>query len=161
MNVPAYLRMWILDYLLDRPQFVRTKMETSNCVTLNTALAPQGCVLCPVLFIIYTKNLSWNTKNVVIQKYTDDTVILGLILESDYSEYKECVEFVDKWCQENFLNLNVTKTKEMVWDFRKHRSPFVPVTINNTGVEEVDSYKYLGLTMDNILSFASHIKSQV
>ena len=49
----------------------------------------------------------------------------------------------------------------MVWDFRKHRSPFVPVTINNTSVEVVDSYKYLGLTMDNILSFASHIKSQV
>ena len=160
MNVPTYLRMWILDYMLDRPQFVRTKLEVSNCVSLNTG-APQGCVLSPVLFIIYTNDLSWNTKDVVIQKYADDTIILGLIKQSNDSKYKECVAFVDKWCQENFLNLNVTKTKEMVWDFRKHRSPFVPVTINNTSVEVVDSYKYLGLTIDNTLSFAPHIKTQV
>jgi hypothetical protein len=82
MEVPKRLQLWILDYLIARPQFVRTSSEISGCITLNTG-APQGCVLSPVLFILYTNDLSWNTDRILIQKYADDTVILGLISRDD------------------------------------------------------------------------------
>ena len=44
LDVPLNLQLWILDYLLERPQYVKTLSEQSSIITLNTG-APQGCVL--------------------------------------------------------------------------------------------------------------------
>jgi hypothetical protein len=61
----------------------------------------------------------------------------------------------------NYLNLNVSKTKEVIWDFRRHPTPAAPVSVNNMPVEVVKDYKYLGLTIDKDLSFTQHVKTQV
>ena len=160
LNVPAPLQLWLLDYLTDRPQYVRTTCEISPLITLNCG-APQGCVLSPILFILYTNDLCWNSQNVIIEKYADDTVILGLIKKDDDDEYRKCVNFVNSWCQENYLTLNASKTKEMVWDFRKAASPSKPVTVSDVEVERVSSYKYLGLILDNQWSFKIHAAAQI
>ena len=56
--------------------------------------------------------------------------------------------FVD-WFGLNHLQLNVTKTKELVVDFRKRRTRSNPFSINGTEVDIVDEYKYLGVHIDN------------
>ena len=159
LNIPASLQLWLLDYLTDRPQYVRTSSETSASVTLNCG-APQGCVLSPILFILYTNDLCWNSQNVIIEKYADDTVILGLIKKDDDVEYRNCVNFVNLWCQRNYLTLNASKTKEMVWDFRKVPEQSDPIKVNNVEVERVSDYKYLGLILDNQWSFRMHVRAQ-
>jgi len=88
-------------------------------------------------------------------------VILGLIQNDNDNEYRECLNFVNSWCKENYLQLNVGKTKEMVFDFRKFCLPIQPILINDVTVEVVSSYKYLGLTIDNKLSFTAHVINQV
>ena len=115
---------------------------------------------CPpfYLFCIY---LCWESENVVVQKYADDTVILGFIKNDKDAEYKECIEFVNNWCNENYLTLNVSKTKELVWDFRRQPLPTDPIEINGTAVDKVSTYKYLGLVFDSKLSFAEHVQKQV
>ena len=160
MNVPGRLVLWILDYMTKRPQYVKTQSETSETLTLNTG-APQGCVLSPFLFILYTNDLSWNSEKVFIQKYADDTVILGRVKEDNDAEYRQCVEFVNTWANNNYLHLNVSKTKEMIWDFRKSCLDSAPIKINNSEVEIVSAYKYLGLIIDDRLSFEQHVKSQI
>ena len=63
------------------------------------------------------------------------------------------------WCDTSFLELNVSKTKELVIDPRRGDHPAEPVKVNGQSVEVVDSFKYLGLTLDSKLSFCQHITS--
>ena len=73
---------WIFEFLTTRPQFVTVKTD-SNCyksdiIVTNTG-APQGTVLSPVLFSIYTNDCQSQSANTPIIKYADDTSITGLI----------------------------------------------------------------------------------
>ncbi len=56
-----------------------------------------------------------------IVKITDDTVVLGLISNNDETAYLDEVERLTSWCQDNCLSLNVSKTKELIVDFRKRQ----------------------------------------
>ena len=53
-----------------------------------------------------------------------------------------------KWCEENHLQLNVAKSKEMVVDFRRNKPLPSPVCTGGTNTDIVDSYRYLGVALD-------------
>ena len=89
LGVPQYLQLWVLDYLTNCPQYVRTQFESSSVITLNTG-APQGCVLSPILFLLYRNALQWNSGQVFVEKYADDTVIVGLLSDDNVEEYHKC-----------------------------------------------------------------------
>jgi hypothetical protein len=55
MEVNPYLTLWITSFLTDRSQYVRFNSATSESLTMNTG-APQGCVLSPILFTLYTSD---------------------------------------------------------------------------------------------------------
>jgi hypothetical protein len=59
------------------------------------------------------------------------------------------------------LELNVAKTKELIFDFRRSKTRKTPVTIKNSPVEIAASYKYLGLVIDDKLSFKEHTERQL
>ncbi|KAK7877850.1 hypothetical protein WMY93_031490 [Mugilogobius chulae] len=132
---------WILDYLTNRPQFVRARDCVSDLLTCSVG-APQGTVLAPFLFTLYTADFRHNTESCVLQKFSDDSAIIGLITDDDDAEYRGLTQdFVD-WCQQNHLLLNAGKTKEMVVDFRRrHSIAPPPVNIQGRDIERVDSYK--------------------
>jgi len=78
-----------------------------------------------------------------IVKFADDTVVLGLI--SGNNEKADLEEFANLslWCQDNSLVLNVSKTKELIVDFRRtqqHQRTCTPLGINGTAVERVSSF---------------------
>ena len=58
----------------------------------------------------------------------------------------------------NYLNLNASKTKEIVWDFRKRDFELTPTCIGDDVIEMTDNYKYLGVFLDSNLSFHDHVK---
>ena len=65
--------------------------------------------------------------------------------------YLSEIDSFAKWCNNNFLDLNVKKTKEMIFDFHSKLTPHVPTVINNSEVEVVATYKYLGTVIDDKL----------
>ncbi len=109
---------WILDFLTGRSQVVRMGNNTSSSLILNTG-APQGCVLSPLLYSLYTHDCTATHSSNVIVKFADDTTVIGLITDNDETAYREEVSTLTKWCQENHLSLNIDKTKELVVDYRR------------------------------------------
>lgn len=72
------------------------------------------------------------------------------------------VEKLTSWCQDNCLSLNVSKTKELIIDFRKRQhQPYTPLMISGTSVERVSSLKYLGVNISEDLTWTTHIHIQV
>ncbi len=152
---------WIQDFLTGRPQVVKVGQFTSNSITLNVG-APQGCFLSPLLFSLYTHDCLSSHSSTSIIKFADDTVVLGLISNNDETAYLDEVERLTSWCQDNCLSLNVSKTKELIVDFRKrHLRPYTPLMISGTPVERVSSFKYLGVNISEDLTWTTHIQTQV
>lgn len=65
-----------------------------------------------------------------------------------------------KWCDDNILDLNVSKTKELVSDFRKNCGEPAPSTIHGEDVQIIDTNKYLGRCL-RLLNIQSLLLSTV
>uniref|UniRef100_A0A3B1JXG3 Reverse transcriptase domain-containing protein n=1 Tax=Astyanax mexicanus TaxID=7994 RepID=A0A3B1JXG3_ASTMX len=155
MNVDPHLVSWITDYLTCRPQYVRLTDGTWETVVSSTG-APQGTVLSPFLFTLYTSDFQYNSEMCHLQKFSDDTAIVGCVKGGQEEEYKRQVDDFVAWCRLNQLQLNISKTKEMVVDFRRSGPPLQPVSIEGVDVETVKTYKYLGLQLDNKLDWSTN-----
>jgi hypothetical protein len=74
--------------------------------------APQGCVLSPLLYSLFTPDCTARHDSKTIIKLADDTTVVGLITDNDETAYREEVRDLTMWCKDNNLSLNVIKTKE-------------------------------------------------
>ena len=150
MDTNSVIIRWLCSFLTDRPQRVvvrsSTTLEVSSEVRTNTG-APQGCVLSPALFTLYTSDFRCTARDTLQVKFSDDTLLTGLITTSENS-YRCAVEKLVSWCNDSHLLLNVTKTKEIVVDFRRDPPPPRPLVINGEEVEIVGEYKYLDSIID-------------
>ncbi|KAJ8369340.1 hypothetical protein SKAU_G00093680 [Synaphobranchus kaupii] len=131
---------WILDFLSDRPQVVKVGNHTSSSLTLNTG-APQGCVLSPLLYSLYTHDCTATFDSNTIVKFADDTAVIGLITNNDERAYLEEARLLTQWCQENNLHLNVSKTKEMLVDFGRKQT-FYYTASQMKAYKSLEAYNY-------------------
>ena len=67
---------------------VRMGNLTSNALTLSTG-APQGCILSPLQYALFTYDCEATRSSNAILKFADDTTILGLISNNDETAYRE------------------------------------------------------------------------
>ncbi len=77
--------------------------------------SPQGCVLSPLLCIVYTNDCRRQSKDKYILKFAYDTVVARLLHGSE-SSHGPVVSDLVQWCDDHFLGLNMSKTKHMVMD---------------------------------------------
>ncbi|KAK1801450.1 hypothetical protein P4O66_022726, partial [Electrophorus voltai] len=131
---------WISNFLTDRPQSVRVGNCASSTLTLSTG-APQGCVLSPLLYSLYTYDCTATSNSTIIVKFADDTVVMGLISDNDERAYLEEIKHLENWCH------------------KKQERHYQPVRISGTTVERVDSFRYLGVHISQDLSWSRHTNS--
>ncbi len=117
LSMPTSICQWITSFLTDSQQLVRLGKYTSSTRTISTG-APQGCVLSPLLFSLYTNDCTSKDPSVKLLKFADDTTVTGLIQDGDESAYRQEVKELSVWCSLNNLELNTLKTVKMIMDFR-------------------------------------------
>ena len=110
---------WFISYLAGRTQFVKSSASTSMPSAVLYGV-PQGSVLGPVLFLLYTADVLQLVKSHQLQPhaYAGDTQIYGFCKPSDVDTLQErvsvCTDEVTSWMMANRLQLNPAKT-EVLW----------------------------------------------
>ena len=130
------------------------KQKHRGCDPHSGALR-EGGGLSSALFTLYTSDCRCYKESVLQVKFSDDTSLAGMVI-GDESTYRTVVKDLVSWCDDNFLCLNVSKTREMVIDFRKNASAVNPLVIKGEQVEFVHQYKYLGTTQNDKLDWAEN-----
>ena len=160
LGLPPSTCSWIKDFLVNRPQQVKLGPHLSSSRTLSTG-SPQGCVLSPLLYSLYTSDCSPTHPENIFVKFADDTTVVGLITGGNEAAYRDEVLKLGEWCVSNNLALIITKTKELILDFRRNRAAPAPLYINGEGVERVQSFKFLGVHISADLSWSVNTSALV
>ena len=144
-------------YLTNRVQYVEYNSKISH-ERYMTAGVPQGSVLGPLLFNIFVNDIVKAFPQVKTILFADDTVfcIDGNSLEEAVDNTNRFIADLTKWLISNKLVAHPNKTKLMLFTSRQTNE--VPVIkFFNDNLEFVSNIKYLGITLDNKLSFSNHI----
>ena len=151
---------WIKNYLTGRKQAVKALGVKSEFLPITCGV-PQGSILGPLLFIMYINDLEKYLDESNISLYADDTalyvngesqidIMLSLRIE---------LSVVNEWLRANKLTLNASKTKYIVFGSRNKLQvkPDLNLSIGGKKIERVACMKYLGVQLDEFLTFDEHI----
>ena len=155
---------WFKSYFCFRDQLTEIGGKLSNTRSTISGV-PQGSVLGPLLFTIYINDLVSSIKSGKVVMFADDATLYvsGSNLESVESQLNSAMNEVYKWTSKNRLVLNDKKTKVMLLGSRQRLNTLqdkkISVIINGTLLECVSEYKCLGVSIDDTLTFKSHVTS--
>lgn len=166
-NFSELVLSFFSSYLLGRKQMVELDGARSNFVTVDRGV-PQGSILGPLLFNLYTADLPAQIRFCTVHLYADDTQLVanfypeaaGWALE----KINEDLSRIDLWSANNGLRLNVAKCKCMYLLIGSkaniNKVPvynFNTIHINNIIIPQVETAKNLGVVFDSSLNFEAHV----
>ena len=138
----------VKSFLTNRKQYVSINGSGSKKISIATRVL-QGSVLSPLFFLVYVSDLA-RCSNFDILTYADDTVVT--VSSNIIPNLTEIAKFdlrkVQKWYEVNKLTLNINKTQSLFFDKRSN--------INNYSISANKYVKYLGLLLNNQLSWQHH-----
>lgn len=163
---------WLESYLTGRTSYVSIGNCRSSTVNCTTGV-PQGSVLGPLLFSIFTSPVSHliSSFNVLCHQYADDTQLytsIDLSSDHDINNLSDCADAVTRWHLENNLLLNPSKTEVLITGTRQQVTKFESSTpaiqtirFADTVIPYTKSVRILGVTIDSHLTFDKHVTNVV
>jgi len=150
---------WFKSYLSKRTQIVKYNNTVSSPLFIKCGV-PQGSILGPILFLLYINDLSTISDGLFTLMFADDTnmFIQGKDITQMEMSMNNEIEHIVEWLHCNKLSLNVDKTHTMLFtNNKKMYGRRNNVCIEGVMIETVSQTKFLGVIIDNKLSWKEHI----
>lgn len=146
-------------YLSNRTQIVKIGQCKSQPRPVSFGV-PQGSIMGPLLFLVYVNNIHDIGLKGEITMYADDTSLFyfGQSIGNIIADAQDDLNLLNKWLEYNLLTINVSKTNYMIFKAKnKQIGDFAPLKINDQIIKSSDIQTYLGLILDNNLTWKPHI----
>lgn len=145
-------------YLTNRHFQIKFQDTYTSLRTINSGV-PQGSVLGPILYVLYTADLPLSL-DITTATFADDTALLAVhedpvtasrILQNYLNTFEE-------WSQKWRIKVNEDKSAHVTFSLNIPNCP--PVSLNNKIIPQVNEVKYLGMHLDRRLTWKTHIWSK-
>ena len=161
------VHQWFSSYLTDRTHYVSLSNHCSAFTPVHSGV-PQGSVLGPMLFTMYTKPLSAiiDSHSIIHHSFADDLQLQMSAPPDRISELlhsmQSCISDVKAWATANMLKLNDNKTELMLVTSKRtkhlHSLP-TSITIGNAQIPFNKSVKNFDFTLDCHLTMNAHVSN--
>lgn len=163
IGIRGHLNGWIESFLKNRKVYVKIGESNSHSRAMNLGV-PQGAALSPLLFAVFINDLDehMREKDSLLVIFADDVslIISAASLEALHRTATNLLTRFENWCTKNKLIVNVSKTTYITFHKRKIIQP-INLLINNQTILPSDHTKFLGITIDEKLSWTNHINNVV
>lgn len=164
---------WFESYLTNRWQYVDYDGNPSSVKNISIGV-PQGSILGPLLFLIYINDINTVSPLFHILMYADDATLTSTLCckglggidvpaQSDPNAFINSeLNKIYEWLCINELSLNISKTKYMIFHLPQKKiddSNMPNLTIDNTDLERVTEFIFLGTTISETLSWKPHVNN--
>ncbi|KAJ1127276.1 hypothetical protein NDU88_005679 [Pleurodeles waltl] len=158
LKFPSYLVKLLSSYLSKRTFHVAVREE---CSTSRPILAgvPQGSILGPFLFNIFTNDIPTDLKKTDLALYADDVAVISQSFsEKEMAKnLKTSLSRLSEWYSDWQITLNTSKTTATLFTKKVNRK-HPQILLNGEEIKWENSSSYLGVTLDHKLSWRKHIE---
>lgn len=152
------------NYLHNRFQYITYDNTCSSFSSIDTGV-PQGSILGPLLFLIYINDLPYSSTKLSFIMFADDTTLSCTTKQFDANNNTSNIEkalnlelsHIYDWLRINKLQLNISKTKFMLFHSKKKVVPSLKLQFGESDIVQVHTHIFLGLVLDSNLCWKPHI----
>ena len=161
LGIRNSLLAWSRSFLIGRSQRVVVEGMESTPTRVRSGV-PQGTVLGPLFFLVYINDISRGlSEGTTLKLFADDSLLYRIIRTPlDTQILQNDLNLLQLWAEKNKMEFHPGKC-QLLKITNKIKKIDETYQILNTPIAEVDSAKYLGVVIDNTLSWRPHYNSTI
>lgn len=157
LSIPERLVRFISNLLMDRKILIKPQSSLLPVRNVWKGL-PQGSVLSPLLYSLYTHDLDHSISPICkVLQYADDLAIYMRTnsMEDAKDNLNTALTLLDEWLKDHGLSLSASKSSCVVFS-KKRIPPVIELYVGQALIRQVNGTKFLGIHLDSRLNGVPH-----